>query len=937
MDRAEITRLLEERPAAATPRLARELKERVEAVWRTDARAARRLAECVAIVADRCGDLESAIHAARAKALAAMAAGAFREALEEYRLAERLCRERGDDLELGRVLRSMIEPLAHVGRAEEARAVAEEAREIFRRRHQPLLVAEVETNLGNLLHRLDRQEESLDAYDRARAAFRVAGKSDALALVEFNRANVFTERGDLEEAERGYRAAGDWYAAEGQRLRELQCLYALAYVAFLRGKPTEALRGFARVRELGRSLGDRRHVALCDLDEAEVLLDLGAWEEARARAADARAPLRELGLSIEAARADLYAAVADLHGRRFDRAARGAAAAGHEFQSLGNGVLAALARLYRAEIELLRGDPREAVRAARAAARSFSAQGMGAKEAYARVVAARALTALGHQRFAGRQAEAALRCLERSPGAGVEWRALHTLALLAEEPGELRARLLQAIRVIERLRSDVVPDELRATLHRDTAALFEDLAGAILDADPDTPRLEAVFAAIEAGRARGLDDALGRRMARGAGAATGRSSAWRQGLDELNALYSRLNEAEREGSARSLAGPLRREIEAAEGALERLHRQIALGEDESPPQAPWAADEDLLTRVADCLDPEEVVIETFFLRDWLHAIQIRREGARWIPRIAPRAAIDEALMVWLFQARATGLGPAHLAAHRRSLGRAAVDALDALSAILWAPLSVGLDEGEAVIVVPSGPLFHVPFHALREARRFVIERRQVAVAPSGRSLLPEPGGPARGMPLVVGLERPGLPAVTREVAAVASRLPGARVLAEAGATRQALRSFAPGASVVHIAAHAEYRHDNPLLSSLEMTDGRFTLYELVDLDLAGSLVVLSGCRTGWTRAGSGMELLGLAGGFRRSGAAALIASLWDIADEATAEFMAAFYDALAGTGPRPALAEAMRRRIEAGALPHEWAPFQLSGSAGSRRAIRGTA
>ena len=33
----------------------------------------------------------------------------------------------------------------------------------------------------------------------------------------------------------------------------------------------------------------------------------------------------------------------------------------------------------------------------------------------------------------------------------------------------------------------------------------------------------------------------------------------------------------------------------------------------------------------------------------------------------------------------------------------------------------------------------------------------------------------------------------------------------------------------------------------------------------------------------------------------------------------------AGRGPRGALAAAMRERIAAGRLPHEWAPFYLSG------------
>ncbi|MGH7565553.1 MAG: CHAT domain-containing protein, partial [Gemmatimonadota bacterium] len=154
--------------------------------------------------------------------------------------------------------------------------------------------------------------------------------------------------------------------------------------------------------------------------------------------------------------------------------------------------------------------------------------------------------------------------------------------------------------------------------------------------------------------------------------------------------------------------------------------------------------------------------------------------------------------------------------------------------------------------------------------------------------------------------------------------------------RAALRAWAPGAAVVHLAAHAQYRHDNPLLSSLEMADGRLTLYDLLDLDLGGALVVLSGCRTGWTAGGSGMELLGLSGGFHRAGATALVASLWPVEDEETARFMASFYEGLGSGSPRAALAGAMRLRIGAGALPHEWAPFHLSGRAGSSPIKGGT-
>jgi CHAT domain-containing protein len=72
--------------------------------------------------------------------------------------------------------------------------------------------------------------------------------------------------------------------------------------------------------------------------------------------------------------------------------------------------------------------------------------------------------------------------------------------------------------------------------------------------------------------------------------------------------------------------------------------------------------------------------------------------------------------------------------------------------------------------------------------------------------------------------------------------------------------------------------------------------------------------------------MGLARGFQYAGARALITSLWPIEDASAAELMGRFYGHVArGADARAALARAMRDGIAAGRLPHEWAPFYLSG------------
>lgn len=134
---------------------------------------------------------------------------------------------------------------------------------------------------------------------------------------------------------------------------------------------------------------------------------------------------------------------------------------------------------------------------------------------------------------------------------------------------------------------------------------------------------------------------------------------------------------------------------------------------------------------------------------------------------------------------------------------------------------------------------------------------------------------------------------------------------------------------MHIASHAAFRSDNPLLSAIELEDGRLTFYDLFDLRLDADLIVLSGCRTGHQRVLEGDELMGLARGFLYAGAGSLLASLWSVEDDATAAFMERFYRCLGGgdDGPRAALCACMRGSIAEGRQPHEWAAFYLTGRA----------
>ena len=85
-------------------------------------------------------------------------------------------------------------------------------------------------------------------------------------------------------------------------------------------------------------------------------------------------------------------------------------------------------------------------------------------------------------------------------------------------------------------------------------------------------------------------------------------------------------------------------------------------------------------------------------------------------------------------------------------------------------------------------------------------------------------------------------------------------------------------------------------------NGFLRLYDIYNLNLKASLVVLSACQTALGKEIKGEGLVGLTRAFMYAGAPRVVASLWQIDDRATAEFMRRFYEGMLGNSLRPAAA-----------------------------------
>jgi CHAT domain-containing protein len=186
-----------------------------------------------------------------------------------------------------------------------------------------------------------------------------------------------------------------------------------------------------------------------------------------------------------------------------------------------------------------------------------------------------------------------------------------------------------------------------------------------------------------------------------------------------------------------------------------------------------------------------------------------------------------------------------------------------------------------------------------------------------------------------------LPFTRREAEAI-RRLAGPRaafVALDFAASRQTVMSGAlRSARVVHFATHGLLNDEHPELSGLVLSlvdesgrpqDGFLRLHDVYNLELDADLVVLSACRTGVGREVRGEGVVGLTRGFMYAGAPRVMASLWDVRDEASSELMRRFYTGLLRRGLRPAAAlraaQNSLRNDPRWSAPFFWAGFVLQG------------
>jgi CHAT domain-containing protein/Tfp pilus assembly protein PilF len=259
--------------------------------------------------------------------------------------------------------------------------------------------------------------------------------------------------------------------------------------------------------------------------------------------------------------------------------------------------------------------------------------------------------------------------------------------------------------------------------------------------------------------------------------------------------------------------------------------------------------------------------------------------------------------------------------------------------LLVEPAAGLLKKGARVVLVPDGCLHGLNFETLlTPAGKYWLEDATVEIAPSlrlyGRARAASRAQPSIlliGDPVQEDPSLPPLPHAAAEIAGISSLFRDKLVLTGAAARPDAYRTSGPGRfSVVHFAAHAVPNRENPLDSAVVLSGrdaSKLYAWEVSKVPLDADLVTVSACKSAGARAYAGEGLVGFAWAFLAAGARNVVASLWDVNDESTADFMKSLYQELRrGQAPAAALRDVKLRFVHSQTnrgKPYYWAPFQL--------------
>lgn len=913
----------------------------------------------------------------RFEARALLSAANFRRRLEEaaraYELYEAARKAWGEIGEQGFVADSLVglgQCARRLGRPDAARALLEEALPLWHELGRGPEKASTLASLGLLAHIRGEFQAALELYREALEEQRRAGQRREVANLLLNIGGVHHQLGDAGPALENERRSLEIFRQLGDHHGEMDALNNLAGLYRRMGEPEAALSLYGEVLELASGLGDRAAEARALNNRGFTYRGLGEVERASGDLERSLALRREAG-----DRRGELVCLTNLGDVEFDRGDLGTAR-----RYLEAALELARERQDRNEIGLLGRLGRLLARSGDPAARALFEEARGLLEGRVSPVdeaellyrESDALLHLGDAEGARRAAGAALALWTRigdETGQAMAATALGRAVSALGLPGEARRFLEDAVELLESVRTELASPDLRAAFlaeRWEAHGLLIDVLMELHAADPGVGHDRAALGVAQRVRARRLLDLLAEADVDLERRAAPELASRRRDLLRRLSLLARRQRLIELGRQRlspnedleSAIADLRAELDVAEAEIRRRNPR----RQDVTPSSALAAD-----ALRKLLEPGTSLV-------W-YALGERRSHL-WVVSsseiesfvLAPRRVLEQAARRF-HEALAT-LDPSTQGEREAAAA--------ALADLVLRPAAAALS-AERLAVVADGALNYVPFAALPlgggdgllvvdryetvrlpSATFLANRRRQAGSDPPREASLAILADPVfdPSDPRLAGLARFEAAARTDPKSPSAGdfgRLAGSRLEAEAiarwvaperravtlgfEASRDALNAGLGRSSIVHFATHGVIDTEYPELSGLVLArfgadgqrraDGFLRLHDVYGLDLDAELVVLSGCRTALGRELRGEGFVGLTSGFFYAGARRVMASLWPVADRATAELMGRFYRGLLAEGLAPAAALRRAQLALAGDRrfrdPYYWAAFVLQG------------
>ncbi len=904
----------------------RSLGETAEQLAVTDAGEALSATECLVPLADSLGSLLGRSLIRRARAHALCNSGRLEEGWLMCDEAAQLADQAGEPVEAGRARLRSMQALGELARFGESITAGEKARRAFQAAGEDALAARAEVNLGIVYQRRDEPARAIEYFDRARP--RLGDSPLAIGTVDNNRGEALVALNDFEGATAAFESAVTNCERADATLLTAIAQGNLADLAARQGLLHRAIVHFEGARRRFETAQSSGHLSRLLSEQAEAMSVLGLPGDALKLYESALPQLDRAGQALEAARARAGLGRTLVRLRRFSEAETALAAAAMAFDQLGHSTSRARVDLIRAELAATNGLAGEARRLIHGALAVLHDRPIDAATAH-HLLAKLSLDD-GIIDEAEAQIATAMSLARRLEVASLQSDILHTAGRLRRRQRDHAtavSNLEEAVAQIERVRSTMHAQRFRGAYLGDRLAVYEDLIGVLLETGSPAATRRA-FTVAEQAKSRGLLEQVRGDLDADKTPETDDPDQQRLVDDfvrvraKLNAMYSRLADDDQAGSSswqQSVIDDERR-LEMLESRLSTTRGEAGL----------YATPADLET-VAAALGDSTTLIEYARAGDELLAFVVHDNGDIVARSLCQTRQLDDHLARLQFQMN-RALRPTAAGGWRtdRLLDDVRAE-LGALDRMLMAPLRDEIAADTRLLIVPQGPLHLLPFHALWDGQRYLIEAHEIHYAPSASvyAHLPrrqEPVNVRRS--LVVGVADALAPSIEQEARDLAARLGDTcTLLTGAAATVSRFREAAGTADLIHLACHARYAPSTPLGSGVRLGDGWLTVRDIFSMRIEADLVTLSGCETGRSLVHSGDELIGLLRGFLAAGASSLLVSLWRVDDETATDLMQNYYQAWLSdsNNKAAALRDAQIRVLARTPHPAFWAPFQLVG------------